>query len=145
MHLGNLKYNPGSRKRKKRIGRGEGSGTGCTAGKGSKGYRARSGSKRRVWFEGGQMPLARRLPKRGFTNIFKEDFQIVNLDQLSKVQEKVIDPEVLKKYGLVKKISQPVKILGRGDVDRPLEITASAFSESARSKIESAGGKTIQI
>ncbi|MFQ5675012.1 MAG: 50S ribosomal protein L15 [bacterium] len=142
MDLGSLKYAPGSVKKKKRIGRGPGSGSGGTAGRGPKGQRSRSGSKIRPWFEGGQMPLQRRVPKRGFTNIFKKKFQIVNLSDLDRVKRaKEITPDVLYDSGVINKKGIPVKILGVGDLKKPLDVTAHAFSASAKEKIEKAGGK----
>lgn len=146
MDLGSLKYAPGSKKKAKRIGRGEGSGHGGTAGKGHKGQRSRAGAKIRPWFEGGQMPLQRRVPKFGFTNIFKKEFQIVNLKDLQKLEEvDKIDPEVLLQRGLIKKKRVPVKILGEGEINRSVEISAHAFSASAREKIEKAGGKAVVL
>ena len=146
MKLDSLKPNPGSRKNRKRIGRGHGSGLGKTSGRGHKGAGQRSGNKKRAWFEGGQMPLARRLPRRGFTNIFKEKYQIVNLSDLSKIEKKSdIDSVVLKENGLIRSSLKPVKILGNGEIDKKVNIVASSFSESAKNKIEKAGGKvTIQ-
>ena len=144
IHLGNLSPTKGSRKNKKRIGRGTGSGQGCTAGKGNNGQKSRSGYKRRYWFEGGQMPLQRRVPKYGFTNIFRKEFQVVNLDILNNFDIKVkITPEILKEHGIIKKLSIPVKILGRGEITRAIEIESQAFSKSAVEKIEKAGGKVL--
>ena len=131
----------GSIKNKKRIGRGHGSGLGKTSGRGHKGAGQRSGNKRRAWFEGGQMPLARRLPRRGFTNIFKEEIQIVNISDLIRIEKhSEIDPVVLQENGLIRSSLKPVKILGEGDIDKKLNVTASSFSESAKNKIEKAGG-----
>ena len=142
MDLGNLQYATGSRRPKKRIGRGQGSGIGGTAGRGDKGQRSRSGSKIRPWFEGGQMPLQRRLPKRGFTNIFKKEFQLVNISDLKRAgRTSKINPEVLHKKGIIAKKNVPVKILGVGEVKSALEISAHAFSKTAKEKIESAGGR----
>ena len=139
-----LKPVVGSVKRKKRKGRGNGSGLGKTSGRGHKGAGQRSGNKKRPWFEGGQMPLARRLPRRGFTNIFKEKFQIVNLSDINKIKKiSKIDPVVLYDNGLVRSSLKPVKILGSGDIDKKIEITASSFSVSAKRKIEKAGGTII--
>jgi len=144
--LGDLHPAPGSRQSKKRIGRGRASGQGCTAGKGHKGQKSRSGSKSRAWFEGGQMPLQRRVPKFGFTNLFRKEYQIVNLSQLDRFQEgQKINPDVLKESGLVKKNSIPVKILGQGEIKVPLEIEAHAFSASAETKITEAGGKVTKL
>ena len=142
MKLDSLKPSKGSIKNKKRIGRGHGSGLGKTSGRGHKGSGQRSGNKRRAWFEGGQMPLARRLPRRGFTNIFKEEIQIVNISDLNRIEKNSeIDPIVLQENGLIRSSLKPVKILGKGDVDKKLDVTASSFSESAKNKIEKAGGK----
>jgi large subunit ribosomal protein L15 len=146
MDLGNLKYAPGSKKKKKRIGRGQGSGFGGTSGRGHKGQRSRSGSKKRPWFEGGQMPLQRRVPKRGFTNIFKKEVQIVNLKDLDRLKKfKHITPETLYDNGLIKKKSVPVKILGDGELNKVIDVTAHAFSASAKEKIEKLGGKAIVL
>ena len=145
MDLGSLKYAPGSVRKRKRLGRGQGSGSGGTSGRGHKGQRSRSGSKKRAWFEGGQMPLQRRLPKRGFTNIFRREFQIVNLRDLERIHKATeIDPEVLREAGLVKKKSVSIKVLGQGELKKALTISAHAFSESAKDKIEKAGG-TVKI
>lgn len=139
-----LPLNPprGSTKKRKRIGRGPGSGHGKTATHGHKGQKARSGAKFPAHKEGGQMPLARRLPKRGFTNIFKKTFQVVNLRQLSgfKPQE-VITPLVLQNRGLVSAVGRPIKILGDGRLLVPVVIQAHAFSRSAREKITASGGR----
>ncbi len=141
MKLDSLKPSKGSIKNKKRIGRGHGSGLGKTSGRGHKGSGQRSGNKRRAWFEGGQMPLARRLPRRGFTNIFKEEIQIVNISDLIRIEKNSeIDPVVLQENGLIRSSLKPVKILGEGDIDKKLNVTASSFSESAKNKIEKAGG-----
>ena len=141
MKLDSLKPSKGSIKNKKRIGRGHGSGLGKTSGRGHKGAGQRSGNKRRAWFEGGQMPLARRLPRRGFTNIFKEEIQIVNISDLNRIEKNSeIDPVVLQENGMIRSSLKPVKILGEGDIDKKLNVTASAFSESAKNKIEKAGG-----
>jgi large subunit ribosomal protein L15 len=142
MELDNLKYAPGSRKRPKRVGRGGGSGHGGTSCRGNKGQRSRSGSKIRAWFEGGQMPINRRLPKRGFTNIFREEAQVVNLKDLLRITDTDdITVEVLHQHRLIKKQTAPVKILGVGEVTRALKVTCSAISASARAKIEAAGGQ----
>ena len=142
MKLDSLKPSKGSIKNKKRIGRGHGSGLGKTSGRGHKGAGQRSGNKRRAWFEGGQMPLARRLPRRGFTNIFKEEIQIVNISDLIRIEKNSeIDPVVLQENGLIRSSLKPVKVLGEGEIDKKLNVTASSFSESAKNKIEKAGGK----
>jgi large subunit ribosomal protein L15 len=146
MNLGTLTYAPGSRKKRKRIGRGPGSGSGGTAGRGHKGQRSRSGSKRKLGYEGGQTPLQRRLPKRGFTNIFKKEFQIVNLKDLERIQDvKTFDPAVLYEHRVIRKKNVPVKVLGVGDVTKQIEISAHAFSKSAVEKIESAKGKVTVL
>ena len=126
----------------KRVGRGSGSGLGATSGRGHKGGGQRSGFKHRYWFEGGQMPLHRRLPMRGFNNKnFETSFEIVNLSQLSKIKVKNIDLEVLAKEGLISSSFSAVKILGNGEISKEINITASSFSKSAKEKIEKAGGK----
>ena len=143
MKLGELKKPIGSVKKKKRIGRGPGSGHGKTSTRGHKGQKARSGSKiRRAWFEGGQMPLQRRTPKRGFTNIFKKQYQIVNLESLEKCKdEKIINPEILKKRGIIKKSGVPVKILAKGELTQSIIVQAHCFSKKAEEKIIAQGGK----
>jgi len=129
-------------KKRKRIGRGTGSGQGTTAGKGNKGARSRSGFSARAAFEGGGTSFARRLPKRGFTNIFKKHFAVINIEQLNRFEaDSVVDVPALCRSGLVKKVLDGVKVLGRGELDRPLTVRAHRFSASARSKIEAAGGK----
>jgi large subunit ribosomal protein L15 len=149
--LSNLKYAEGSRKNRKRIGRGEGTGRGGTATKGMNGQRSRSGFKNRAWFEGGQMPLQRRVPKKGFTNIFKVKFQAVNVSTLQKlvddkkVTDGIISPEILFKNGVISKAVAPFKILGNGELKAKLDIEAYAFSESAKQKIESAKGTIKEI
>ena len=141
MKLGSLKPASGSTHSKKRVGRGHGSGLGRSAGRGDKGYHSRSGSKHRPWFEGGQMPLHRRVPKRGFSNfLFKKEYQIVNLSDLNKIDTETVNPSILKEQGLVKYALRPIKILGEGDIDKKINIVASAFSSSAIKKIEKAGG-----
>ena len=141
MRLSNLKPVEGSTKNRKRVGRGPGSGTGSQSGKGHKGQKARSGYKTKYWNEGGQMPLARRLPKRGFTNIFKIEYQVVNLTGISKLEGNVIDKAALIKSRLLRNKTLPFKVLGNGEISRPLTVKANAFSGSAREKIEKAGGK----
>ncbi|HCL00191.1 MAG TPA: 50S ribosomal protein L15 [Candidatus Marinimicrobia bacterium] len=141
MNLGSLKYSSGSIKDTKRLGRGNASGTGGTAGRGHKGDHSRSGSKRRSWSEGGTMPIYRRLPKRGFTNIFREEVQIVNLDIIARLQLPEISPEILYQNGVIKSLSKPVKILGNGELTEPVNVNANAFSKSAKEKIEAGGGR----
>ena len=143
--LSNLKYAEGSRKKRKRVGRGEGSGHGGQATRGMNGQRSRSGSKKRSWFEGGQMPLQRRIPKFGFTNIFKETYQVVNLNALQRIADenkadKVLNIEELKNLGLISSIKKPVKILAKGEIKTKLNLEVNAISKSAKEKIESAGG-----
>ena len=143
--LSNLKYAEGSRKKRKRVGRGEGSGHGGQAIRGMNGQRSRSGSKKRAWFEGGQMPLQRRIPKFGFTNIFKETYQVVNLNALQRVFnanqiDKVINIDELKNLGLISTTKKPVKILGKGELKAKINLEVNAISQSAKEKIESAGG-----
>lgn len=146
MNLENLSPNKGARKAPKRIGRGHGSGHGKTAGKGHKGQKARSGGGVRPGFEGGQMPLQRRVPKRGFNNIFAKKFAVVNVSTLNRFEEgSVIDSNVLIEAGVIKKAYDGVKILANGNVDKKLIVKASAFSESAKQKIESLGGKAEVI
>ena len=144
MDLGTLKPTKGSISSSKRIGRGNGSGQGRTAGKGHKGYQSRSGTKNRFHFEGGQTPLMRRLPKRGFSNYgFRQEVQIVNLGKIVSLKIEKVDANILHDKGVIKKIDVPVKILGNGDVKNPIIITADMFSESAIRKLEKAGGKAI--
>jgi large subunit ribosomal protein L15 len=146
INLGNLKPSSGAVKKRKRVGRGPGSGHGKTSTRGHKGQKARSGAKRRAWFEGGQMPIQRRVPKRGFTNIFKKEYQIVNLASLSKCRDQeIISPLVMKDSGLIKKMDLPVKILGDGEVSGPITVQANAFSKKAKEKIEALGGKAEKI
>jgi large subunit ribosomal protein L15 len=137
--LSSLRPAPGSSPSRKRVGRGPGSGLGKTSGKGHKGHKARTGGATNPGFEGGQMPLYRRLPKRGFTNPFKVRVQPVNLSQLKKVSGEV-SPETLYSAGLIGKVDTPVKILGTGDADRAYTVRGVALSASARAKIEAAGG-----
>ena len=145
MKLNSLTPVPGSTKNRKRVGRGHGSGLGKSAGRGDKGAGQRSGFKRRPWFEGGQMPLARRLPRRGFTNIFKKEFQIINLNALGDLGIEKIDAQIMFQKGLVRSALKPIKILGDGELNMKLEVTASAFSTSAKEKIEKEGGTaTVQ-
>jgi len=144
MKLHQLQPAPGARKSKKRLGRGPGSGLGKTAGKGHKGMLARSGRANVAGFEGGQMPLARRLPKRGFHNPFRTEFAVVNLKALSALDQNVT-PQVLYEKGIVKKQAKPIKILGVGDLDKPMTIEAHKFSQSALRKIEQAGGQAKVI
>jgi len=138
MKLHTLSPAKGSKKQRKRVGRGPGSGLGKTAGRGHKGQRSRSGFSRRLGFEGGQMPLVRRVPKRGFNNIFRTSYSVVNVHQLDAFDGKVT-PEILVERGLVR-TGALVKILGDGEVSKALNVVAHKFSKSARAKIEAAGG-----
>ena len=145
MKLDSLTPVPGSTKNRKRVGRGPGSGLGRTSGRGEKGAQARSGFKRRPWFEGGQMALARRLPKRGFTNLFRKEFQIVNLEAIENLGLDTVDAQILADNGLVRSALKPIKILADGELKLKVTVTASAFSESAKEQIEQAGGvATVQ-
>ena len=141
MKLNSLTPINGSKTNRKRRGRGDGSGLGKSAGRGDKGAGQRSGFKHRAWFEGGQMPLSRRLPKRGFTNIFKKEYQIVNVGRLDELSEKQIDAKILYENGFIRTPLKPVKILGAGELKKPINITATEFSRSAKEKIEKIGGK----
>jgi large subunit ribosomal protein L15 len=149
--LSNLKYSEGSRKKIKRVGRGVGSGHGKTSCRGHKGQKSRSGAKFRAWFEGGQMPLQRRIPKFGFTNPSRESIQVLNLGKLQSYFEKSssnlqsLNPEILFKEGLISKKNMPVKVLGNGNFDKKLEISAHKFSKSAIEKIEKNGGKVTLL
>jgi large subunit ribosomal protein L15 len=145
--LNNLRPAKGSTHKKKRVGRGPGSGLGKTAGRGEKGQKSRSGYSRKVGFEGGQMPLHRRLPKRGFTNIFKKQWLEVSLAALDKhfKADEEITPEVLHDRGIIKKAKHDVVVLGTGEVSKPLRVSAHRFTKSARQKIEQAGGTAVEI
>lgn len=146
MGLNNLKLPAGSRKKRKRVGRGEGSGHGKTSCKGHKGQNARSGGGVPPWFEGGQMPLQRRVPKRGFTNIFRKEYAIVNLRDLESFSEgELVTPAILKGKGVIKKIKAGVKVLGEGELYKPLDVEAHQFSQSALRKIAASGGKARVI
>ena len=140
MNLSNIRAPKGSSEKIKRVGRGMGSGMGKTSARGHKGQKSRTGSSFMRGFEGGQMPLHRRVPKRGFTNIFKKEFNIINLDSLAALGETTITLEVLKKAGLARR-KVPVKVLGTGELKTALTVHAHKFSKSAQEKIEKAGGK----
>jgi large subunit ribosomal protein L15 len=149
MKLHELSPAKGSKHARKRLGRGPGSGTGKTAGRGEKGQKSRSGHTHRAGFEGGQMPLVRRVPKRGFTNIFRTEYTVVNLSQLEKLDPAAmpgneVTPEVLVARGLARS-GRPVKVLGVGEVGRAFKIKAHRFSKSARAKIEAAGGSCEEL
>ena len=141
MELYQLKR-PASLKKRKRLGCGNGSGSGKTSGRGQKGQKSRSGGGVRPGFEGGQMPLQRRIPKRGFTNIFKKEYEIINVSQLEKLNLSVVEPDVLIKARLLKDGSL-LKILGNGEITKAITVTADVFSQSAKEKIEKAGGKAV--
>lgn len=142
MYIHELSPAEGSKKDVKRVGRGHGSGWGKTSGKGHKGQNARSGGGVRPGFEGGQMPMTRRIPKRGFNNIFATKYSVVNVSDLDQfVDGTVVDADLLKASGLIKKTNDGVKILGNGELTKNLTVKAAAFSASAKEKIEKAGGK----
>jgi large subunit ribosomal protein L15 len=149
--LSNLKYAEGSRKKKKRVGRGQGSGFGGTSTRGENGAKSRAGYKNRAWFEGGQMPLQRRLPKFGFKNINRVEFNILNVGTIQKlidegkINETILNIDFLINKKFLQNKNLPLKILGTGELKSKLEITANAFSKSALEKIESVGGKAITI
>ena len=146
MKLHELKPAFGSTTAPKRLGRGVGSGLGKTSGKGHKGAKARSGGGKRPGFEGGQMPLTMRLPKRGFTNIFRKEYVAVNIDRLEMFEDgAVVTPVTLIEYGIIKNVQDGVKILGNGEITKKLTVQANKFSESAKQKIEAAGGKAEVI
>jgi large subunit ribosomal protein L15 len=140
MNLSNVRAPKKANENKKRVGRGMGSGMGKTSTRGHKGQRSRSGSRMMRGFEGGQMPLHRRMPKRGFTNIFRKEYSIVNLEALAALGETTINPDVLRKAGVIK-TKHPVKILGDGDLKTAITVHAHKFSKSAQEKITKAGGK----
>ncbi|MBI3398781.1 MAG: 50S ribosomal protein L15 [Deltaproteobacteria bacterium] len=144
--LNRLRAPEGASKKRKRVGRGEGSGLGKTSGKGHKGQKARTGGSTRLGYEGGQTPLHRRLPKRGFTNEFKAQYDVVNVERLSAFNKgEVVDAQTLLSKGIVKNIKDGIKILGDGEIKVPLTVKANKFTESARKKIEAAGGKVEVI
>ena len=143
-NLSNIRRPKGANSNRKRVGRGMGSGMGKTSTRGHKGQGSRSGSRQKRGFEGGQMPLHRRLPKRGFTNIFRTDYTVVNLSDLANLGENNITPELLREHGLAKR-NDRVKILGDGDLKGAITVRAHKFSKSAQEKITAAGGKTEVI
>ncbi len=152
MHiLSNLKYAEGARKKRKRVGRGQGSGFGGTSTRGENGAKSRSGFKHRSWFEGGQMPLQRRVPKFGFKNLNKVDYSILNIGDIQKlldsgkIKETTINKEFLLKSKIIRNKKSPLKILGNGELKTKLDITADAFTKSAITKIENLGGKAITV
>ncbi|MBU2499357.1 MAG: 50S ribosomal protein L15 [Proteobacteria bacterium] len=142
MRIHDLSPSEGSRKKRKRVGRGPGSGHGKTSCRGHKGQKARAGGSISPGFEGGQMPLQRRLPKRGFTNIFKKDYALINIRDLSRFSpNETLDVTALKNAGLVKKVGDGVKLLGKGEISHPLVLKVHKVSKTAKEKIEAAGGK----
>ncbi len=145
-NLSDLKPAEGSNRERKRVGRGTGSGHGKTSGKGSKGQKARSGPGVPRWFEGGQLPIQKRMPyKRGFTNIWRAQWEIVNLDRLAELDLDEITPQSLFEAGVTRGLQFPVKILGSGEISKPVKISAHAFSEAAKTQIEGAGGSVTVI
>jgi len=146
MGLGNLKRPAGATRKRRRIGRGNASGRGGTAGRGHKGQLSRSGGKVRPGFEGGQMPLQRRMPKRGFTNIYRKEYTAVNVRDLARFDVgTIVEPATLRDAGLIRRVTDLVKILGVGELDRALTVRAQGFSKTAREKIEKAGGQAEVI
>ncbi|HUH66276.1 MAG TPA: 50S ribosomal protein L15 [Syntrophales bacterium] len=146
MNLSSLKPPAGSRKKRKRIGRGDGSGHGGTSTKGHKGQNARSGGKTRAGFEGGQMPLSRRLPKRGFRNPFRKKIVIVNIEELKRFPSgSVIDREALLAAGLIKKAGDGIKVLAKGNIDHAVSLKVDMISRAAKDKIEAAGGSVVEV
>lgn len=143
----NISPAPGSKHAGKRVGRGNGSGHGTYSGRGCKGQKSRAGYKIRPGFEGGQLPLIKRLPrKRGFTNIFRIEYSTVNMSELSKFESgSEVTPETLKAAGIIKNLANPVKVLADGEIDRPLKVKANKFSASAKAKIEAAGGTVEEV
>lgn len=143
--LHDLRPSPGSRSKRKRRGRGPGSGLGKTSGRGQKGQKSRSGASIPAGFEGGQMPLQRRIPKGGFSPLRRVEYQVVNVRALNDIEDSDITPEVLQNIGLIGSLKKPVKVLGDGEVSRPVKVSAHAFSSSARAKIEAAGGSATKV
>ena len=141
MNLSDLHPPAGQKHKRKRVGRGPGSGLGKTAGRGEKGQKSRSGYSRRLGFEGGQMPLVRRVPKRGFNNIFRKEFAVINLERLDTLEGAKFSPESLVEAGVIRNLRSGLKVLGDGEIKRAIEISAHRVSKSAREKIEAAGGK----
>jgi large subunit ribosomal protein L15 len=146
MALNNLRPAKGSTRQRKRVGRGPGSGLGKTSGRGEKGQKSRSGYSRKVGFEGGQMPLHRRVPKRGFTNVFRKEYAEVNLERLEAFEAgTIVTPEVLREHGVIKSLRDGVKILGKGSLSKALTVRAHKFSAKAQEQIGKAGGKAEVI
>jgi len=145
MKLNELSPAPGARKARKRLGRGVGAGTGKTAGRGTKGQNSRSGGGARPGYEGGQMPIHRRLPKRGFANIFKKEFAVVNIRDLDRFEDgSIVDEAAFIQAGLVKGRRDGIKLLANGSIDRPITVKVNRISKAAKEKIESAGG-TVEV
>ncbi|MBQ3294947.1 MAG: 50S ribosomal protein L15 [Oscillospiraceae bacterium] len=146
MNLNELKYNEGARHTRKRLGRGQGSGTGKTAGKGHKGQNARSGGGVAIGFEGGQTPFFKSMPKRGFTNFNRVEYAVVNLSDLNRFDDgTTVTPELLKQAGIVKKQLDGIKVLGNGKLEKKINVTCNRISKSAQAAIEKAGGKVEVI
>ena len=147
MRQNELSPAPGSKRSRKRVGRGDGSGHGTYSGRGSKGQKSRSGYSRKPGFEGGQLPLVKRLPrKRGFVNIFRIEYNVINISRLNRFESgSDVTPERLLTAGLVKSLRHPVKILGEGDINHPLSVKAHRFSTTAKAKIEAAGGRAEEV
>jgi large subunit ribosomal protein L15 len=145
MNLSTLKAPKAATSNKKRVGRGMGSGLGKTSGRGHKGQRSRSGSRMMRGFEGGQMPLHRRLPKRGFNNIFRTEYSIVNLDRIAELGAKEVTPEVLRKAGIISQPDALIKVLGNGELKSAVTVHGHKFSKAAEQKITAAGGKVQKI
>ena len=145
MNLSNLRAPKKANRNKKRIGRGMGSGTGKTSGRGHKGQGSRSGSSLMRGFEGGQMPLHRRMPKRGFTNIFRSEYTVLNLDRIAEMGETELSYERLRELGFLKRRNELLKILGNGELQTAVTVHAHKFSKSAQEKIEKAGGKVVLL
>ena len=145
MDLSSLKPKKGSNRNTKRRGRGEGSGLAVTAGRGHKGYGSRAGRKKRSWFEGGQMPIQRRLPKFGFTNIRKVVHQVINVAALEEIGKAEITPEVLYELKMIRKKNVPVKLLGTGELSKKVNVKVNAVSKSAQEKVEKAGGSVTLL
>jgi large subunit ribosomal protein L15 len=145
MNLSDLRPPKGAKHKRKRVGRGPGSGHGKTAGRGEKGQLSRTGYSSKRAFEGGQMPLVRRVPKRGFTNIFRKEFAVVNLERLAELEGAEFTPESLLAARVVRKLGAGLKVLGEGEISRAVTVSAHRFSKSAKEKIEAAGGKVIVL
>jgi large subunit ribosomal protein L15 len=145
MNLSSLRPPAGSTKKRKRVGRGPGSGTGKTSGRGEKGQKSRTGYSRRPGFEGGQMPLVRRVPKRGFTNIFRKEFALVNLERLEVLEGSEFTPATLVERGVISNLRDGLKVLAEGEITRAITISAHKISKAAQQKIEAAGGKVTLI